>query len=138
MAQEWVSTTTSGHLRGRRSKDTEPELMLRKTLHAAGLRFRLHRKIAPACTPDIVFPGKKVAVFVDGDFWHGCPKHNRADNFRGPNAELWREKINKTRERDAKATVLARQSGWTVVRVWECEIRSDVATAAQRITHALS
>src|SRR4051794_37476817 len=71
----WVKTDRSRALSGRRSKDTAPEVALRKALHAAGARFRLHRRIVKGCTPDLVLPGRAVAVFVDGDFWHGCPVH---------------------------------------------------------------
>jgi DNA mismatch endonuclease (patch repair protein) len=73
--RKWVATTEGRHLSGRRAKDTEPELLLRRALHAAGARFRLHRRLAKGCTPDLVLLGRRIAVFVDGDFWHGCPVH---------------------------------------------------------------
>lgn len=131
-----MSTPASGHLRGRRSKHTAPEVALRKALHAAGARFRLHRKIARGCTPDLVLPRHRVAVFVDGDFWHGCPVHHGADRFAGPNAALWPEKIARNRARDAKATELAEQAGWTVVRLWECVVLTDPHDAAHRVLQA--
>lgn len=136
MGSAWVSTSRSKSLSGRRSKDTEPEIRLRQALHAAGARFRLHRKIARGCTPDIVLPGRRVAVFVDGDFWHGCPEHfpNRAAN--GPNASLWQAKFTAVAERDARATALAKEAGWTVVRAWECEIRGDPAAVVARVLSA--
>jgi DNA mismatch endonuclease (patch repair protein) len=77
-------------------------------------------------------PGRRLAVFVDGCFWHGCPEHGRKTEFTGPNSALWEEKMQRNAERDRRSTALAQESGWNVVRVWECEVRgdpSDVATS---------
>ncbi|GAB3177177.1 very short patch repair endonuclease [Streptomyces incanus] len=126
---EWVSTELSGHLRGRRARDTKPEVALRRAVHRLGLRFRLQRKVAARCTADFVLPRYDVAVFVDGCFWHGCPVHG-PKTFRGPNAALWEAKIETNKERDRRNTAAAEAAGWTVVRVWECEIRADVERAA--------
>jgi DNA mismatch endonuclease (patch repair protein) len=129
----WVSTSKGRHLAGRKKKDTAPEIALRKALHAQGARFRLHRQLAKGCTPDIVMPGRRLAIFVDGCFWHGCPSHGRKSAFTGPNAALWEDKMQRNAERDRRSTALARDQGWTVVRVWECEVRADpdgVATVA--------
>lgn len=131
--ERWVSTPHSGQLRRRRSRHTAPEVLLRQALHAAGARFRLHRRLAPACTPDLVLPRHRVAVFVDGDFWHGCPQHGRSQPFTGPNAELWTAKIQRTRLRDQAATRAAEDLGWTVVRLWECRVRADPRSAAQTV-----
>jgi DNA mismatch endonuclease, patch repair protein len=130
---KWVATLHSKSLQGRRTSNTLPEVMLRRALHALGARFRLHRVLAPGCSPDIILPKRHIAVFVDGDFWHCCPVHGRKIPFTGPNAALWETKINRTRERDARSTLLAEQAGWTVVRVWECAIRRDARAAAQQI-----
>lgn len=111
-------------------------MLLRRALHAAGYRFRLQRRIAPGCTADLVLPRLRVAVFVDGDFWHGCPRHHPADAFGGPNAELWRSKIARTRARDLRATAVAEQAGWRVVRVWECAVLEDPEEAARRVVDA--
>ena len=132
--QAWVRTPRSGHLAGRRSRDTAPEILLRQALHALGARFRLHNRLARGCTPDLLLPSWSLAIFVDGDFWHGCPKHGRF-NFQGPNRALWEEKLARNAARDANATRIARDLGWTVVRLWECEVMSDVQAAAR---HALS
>lgn len=129
----WVSTAEGRHLHRRRKKDTVPEVLLRRALHAAGARFRLHRRLAPSCTPDIVLPGRHLAVFVDGDYWHSCPRHGRATPFTGPNADLWEEKLRRTRERDRQSTVAAQELGWTVVRVWECTVRADPAGVAAAV-----
>ena len=105
MAQRWRSTVEGRHLTGRRKRDTAPEVALRRALHAAGARFRLQRRIDAGCTADLVLPGRAVAVFVDGCFWHGCPTHGRKF-WSGPNAELWAEKMARNRERDLRSTLL--------------------------------
>jgi len=92
----------------------------------------LRRRIAPGCSPDLVLPRHNVAVFVDGDYWHGCPQHGRTD-FTGPNALLWKDKLARTRRRDVQATEVAEAMGWTVVRLWECEVRRDPRKAALEV-----
>lgn len=135
MTQKWASTEAGAHLRGRRTRDTAPELALRHAVHALGLRFRLHQSVAPRCTPDFVLPRWRLAVFVDGCFWHGCPDHSPA-TFHGPNADLWHAKMTANRERDERATAAARGAGWKVLRVWECEVRRDVNASALRVADA--
>ncbi|MFF0266870.1 very short patch repair endonuclease [Kribbella sp. NPDC004536] len=125
----WVRTAKGGHLRGRRVRDTAPEVALRRAAHRLGLRFRLQRRVANHCTADFVLPRYRVAVFVDGCFWHGCPIHG-PKVFRGPNAALWLEKIELNKARDLRNTEAAERAGWIVVRIWECEIRTDVEQAA--------
>ncbi len=131
----WVPTTKGQHLRGRRARDTEPEVALRRAVHRLGYRFRLHRRVAPRCTADFVLPRYGVSVFVDGCFWHGCPDHSPKE-FRGPNAVLWQQKIETNRARDQRNTAAATRAGWTVIRVWECEVRSNVVGAAERVAKA--
>lgn len=128
----WTSTDAGSHLRGRRSRDTRPEVELRHAVHRLGLRYRLQRRVAPRCTADFVLPRHRVAVFVDGCFWHGCPTHG-PKTFRGPNAGLWTAKIETNRARDQRNTVAATSAGWTVVRIWECEVRSSAERAALEI-----
>jgi DNA mismatch endonuclease (patch repair protein) len=135
VSDAWVSTRAAAGLHGRRNADTEPELLLRRALHAAGARFRLRRSLAAGCNPDLVLPGRRIAVWVDGDFWHGCPVHGLR-SFNGPNAPLWAAKMQRNRDRDARATALAREAGWTVVRLWECEIRASPPEAASRVLTA--
>lgn len=133
----WVSTSEGRHLSGRPKTNTEPEILLRKALHAEGARFRLQRRIAKGCTPDLVLPGRgRVAVFVDGCYWHSCPVHGRKTPFTGPNADLWEAKMRRNRERDVRSTALAEEFGWTVVRVWECEVRADPRAAARGVLDA--
>ena len=93
VVKRWVSTERGAHLTGRRKVNTAPEVLLRKAVHAAGGRFRLHRQIAKGCTPDFVLPSRHIAVFVDGCFWHGCPEHGCKASWTGPNAGLWADKM---------------------------------------------
>lgn len=130
---QWVSTRRGKHLRGRRKADTEPEVMLRKALHATGARFRLHRRLAHGCTPDIVLPGRRLAIFVDGDYWHSCPLHGRKTPFTGPNAGLWEEKMRRNQQRDRISTSTAEGLGWTVARIWECAVRADPHEVARKV-----
>lgn len=114
-------------------EDTGPEVALRRALHGRGLRFRLHRKLLPNLrrTADIVFGPSRVAVFVDGCFWHGCPEHYVAPVS---NAGYWKPKIERNRERDKETARLLSDAGWLVVRVWE---HDDVDTAAESIAEAV-
>jgi DNA mismatch endonuclease (patch repair protein) len=102
-----------------RSRDTYAELAVRRALWARGLRYRLRPKLPG--TPDIVFPGPKVAVFVDGCFWHGCPEHYSAPLA---NERFWQEKLLRNRRRDQAADASLRDLGWLALRVWEHDIRN--------------
>lgn len=133
MVEQWVSTRAGSHLAGRRRESTAPEVVLRKAVHALGGRFRLHPHIAKGCTPDFVLPRRRIAVFVDGCFWHGCPAHGRKTPWTGPNASLWEDKMRRNAERDQRSTELAEEHGWHVVRVWECSVRADPTAVATRI-----
>lgn len=128
-----MSTSKGRHLAGRRKIDTAPEIRLRKALHAAGARFRLHQQIAQGCTPDIVLPSRRIAIFVDGCFWHGCLEHGRKTPWTGPNAELWQAKMRRNKCRDRRATELAESHGWRVVRVWECQVTEASAEVARTV-----
>jgi DNA mismatch endonuclease (patch repair protein) len=112
-----------------RSRNTGIEIALRRTLHAAGLRYRVHRRPLKGLRreADIVFGPARVAVFVDGCFWHGCPEHA---TWPKNNAAFWREKIEKNRTRDGNTDARLAEAGWVSVRVWEHE---SVAEAAERI-----
>ncbi|WP_428983208.1 very short patch repair endonuclease [Phytohabitans maris] len=138
MTKKWASTVAGQHLRQRSKKNTEPERLLRSALHRIGARFRLHPNIAPGCTPDITLPRRRIAVFVDGDYWHSCPVHGRKTPFTGPNAVLWEEKMRRNRERDERSSRIAEASGWLVVRVWECTIRYNSASAARAVLAGVS
>ncbi len=103
-----------------RSRDTKPELLLRRALHARGLRFRLHRKDLPGC-PDLVFPRFRAVVFVHGCFWHGHACHL----FKVPETRraFWQRKIRANADRDHKAVATLRSERWRVLTVWECSLR---------------
>jgi DNA mismatch endonuclease (patch repair protein) len=121
-----------------RSSDTGPELLLRKALTKLGLRYRLH---APnlAGKPDIVFSSRRVLVFCDGDFWHG--RHWRARKLRlskGANAAYWTTKIRSNMIRDRKHARALEREGWTVIRVWETDVKRDAAKIAQSIARVLA
>jgi len=103
------------------SKDTQPEMKVRKFLHAAGLRYRLHAKGLPGC-PDIIFPGRKVAIFVHGCFWHQHPGCKRA-RIPIANGDYWRKKLQKNFDRDNLVRVSLEDAGWVVLTAWECELR---------------
>ena|ERR1035437_5571763 len=104
-----------------RGKDTEPELRVRRFLHAAGLRYRLHVGSLPG-KPDIVFPSRGVCVFVHGCFWHGCRKCEDGRRRPKSNQAYWGPKIRRNRERDRKNSRALVGQGWQVYEVWACEI----------------
>ena len=108
-------------------------MLLRRALHARGLRYALHKRLAKGCTPDVVLVRHRIALFVDGDLWHGCPQHGRM-HFSGPNAPLWEEKIRRNRERDVRADALATAQGYRVLRFWECEVRRSAAACADLVS----
>ncbi|QVJ01861.1 very short patch repair endonuclease [Nocardiopsis eucommiae] len=131
------STATSeaarASMRANKGRDTGPELLLRSLLHARGLRYRVNARPLPelARTADVVFRKARVAVFVDGCYWHGCPEHHRPAKRR---AEFWRDKIEGNQARDTDTNEKLRAQGWTVVRVWEHETPE---TALERVLTAL-
>ena len=111
-----------------RSKDTRPELMIRRLLHARGLRFRKHCTALPGC-PDLVFARASVVVFVDGDYWHGW----RFPLWSAKLPPYWKKKIDGNRRRDYRNFRRLRRQGWKVVRVWEHEVERDAARCVDRI-----
>lgn len=113
---------------GIRGKDTKPERLVRRALFAAGYRFRLHRRDLPG-SPDIVLPGRRVAVFAHGCFWH---MHAGCKNAKMPSSrpEFWRGKLEGNVERDARNVEALAAQGWRVLVVWECATRGQVALAA--------
>lgn len=115
-----------------RQKGTDVELALRRALHAKGLRYRLHVPLLskPRRVPDIVFPRRKVAVFVDGCFWHGCPQHA---SWPKSNAQFWRDKIETNMARDADTDRRLHELGWRVVRVWAHEAADEAAKRIETI-----
>ena len=120
-------------MQGNRSKDTKPELALRRELHARGLRyFKNKRPVRDVRrTADIVFTTPRLAVFVDGCFWHGCPDHHTVAKT---NADYWSAKVERNRNRDKETDALLADAGWTVLRIWE---HVDVGAAADIVESAV-
>lgn len=122
-------------MRSTRQRDTNPEVALRRLLHATGLRFRVDRAVLPDVRrrADIVFGTAKVAVFVDGCFWHCCPKHR---TFPRMNREWWAVKLERNRHRDADTNRRLTRADWKVERVWEHEDPADAAARIELIVRA--
>lgn len=118
-------------MKANRSRNTSPEVRLRSMLHASGLRYRIHYKVAwdtsRRVTIDVAFPKLKVAIFVDGCFWHGCVQHRTIPKA---NRDYWAPKIEGTLARDHEISIALERIGWAVLHVWEHE---DVGTACERI-----
>lgn len=116
-------------MQSNKSRDTKPELALRSAVHRLGLRYRVSAKPLAGLrrTADLVFPRAKVAVFLDGCFWHGCPEHH---TVAAANAKFWRYKVEGNRARDRNTDERLAEAGWVSVRVWEHE---DASEAAQRV-----
>lgn len=126
----WASSPQARNvMRANRKRDTNPELRLRRQVHKLGLRYQLGRRIAgePPVMPDLVFAGAKLAVFVDGCFWHGCPDHGVQPRT---NIDYWGPKIQKNKARDQRVDRSLQALGWQTVRIWEHE---DPVKAAARI-----
>jgi DNA mismatch endonuclease (patch repair protein) len=131
-----ATDATVKSMRSNRGKDTGPELVLRRALWASGARgYRVNLSKLPG-KPDIVFTRAKLAVFVHGCFWHGC---ERCSHFTYPkaNAEFWRAKIERTRERDKENEARLCAMGYTVLVVRECELKEDIERAVERLLLAV-
>ena len=120
------SPAVSARMSRQGSRDTAPEVAVRRLLHSAGLRYRVNVPVPgmPRRTIDIVFPKAKIAIFMDGCFWHGCPQHATQPKA---NAEWWQTKLGKNVVRDQETTEHLRAAGWTVLRFWEHEVPASVA-----------
>lgn len=123
-----IQTTRSEIMSRIRSRDTAPELKLRRALWAAGLRYRLKTRLPGQ--PDIVFPGAKVAVFVDGCFWHGCPMHYSGPSTR---SEFWARKLRDNVMRDARVDSELGDLMWTVVRIWQHDLGSGLDDVVRHV-----
>lgn len=113
----------SAHMALIRSKNTKPEVAVRKLLHGLGYRYRLHVKDLPG-KPDLVFPGRRKVLFVNGCFWHAhsCPEGQRVPKT---NSEFWLNKRLRNAQRDSRQRVELHELGWDFYDVWECEIKND-------------
>lgn len=119
--EESPSEARSRTMRAVKSRDTTPEMIVRRMAHAMGKRYRLHRDDLPG-KPDLTFPGSRKIIFVHGCFWHG---HDCKRGARQPktNAEYWIQKIRRNKERDERAQESLRAMGWEVLIIWECQTR---------------
>jgi len=116
-------------MQGNRSRDSRAEVAVRSALHRSGLRFRKHARPLPdlECEADAVFRPERVAVFIDGCFWHGCPEHGRRPSG---NAPYWHAKLGRNVARDRRNDSLLHEAGWVVLRAWEHE---DPTAVAERV-----
>lgn len=132
-----VNITTSRRMAGQRTRDTEPELLLRRELHRrGGLRYRVDAPVPgmPRRSADVLFTRAKVAVFVDGCFWHGCPEHKTSP---ANNGAWWMAKLARNVERDRETGAHLASLGWIVFRVWEHEDMTQAATDIERIVRSV-
>jgi DNA mismatch endonuclease (patch repair protein) len=130
MADSWASSPEArARMQSNKSRDTKPELALRSAVHKLGLRYRVSAKPLAGLrrTADLVFPRAKVAVFLDGCFWHGCPEHH---TVASANARFWADKVEGNRARDRDTDGRLQDAGWVSMRIWEHE---DPQEAAQRV-----
>ena len=113
-----------------RSKNTKPEIIVRRYLYSKGLRYRIHANLPGK--PDVVFRQRKIVVFVNGCFWHG---HEGCKDFSIPKtrSDFWQEKIGKNISRDKKNYEILKNEGWRVLRIWECELGKDKMPNLERL-----
>lgn len=124
MADVHSKETRSYNMSQVKSKNTKPELLVRKFLHSHGLRYRLHVKDLPG-KPDIVLPKYKTVILIHGCFWHGHENCKKA-SIPETRKDWWEEKIGKNSANDNKAENALLQSGWRVIKIWECELKKTV------------
>lgn len=126
------SPDTSRRMAKVRQKGTDAEVVLRKEMYRIGLRYRIDYEVLrkPRRVADIVFPGRKIAIFVDGCFWHGCPEHA---TWPKRNAEFWQQKIRANQMRDVDTNERLRAAGWTVLRFWSHESPTEAARTVARL-----
>lgn len=125
------SSAASNRMKANISKGTSPEIKLRKGLRNVALGdYRINYKKVPG-SPDIAYEKKKIAIFVHGCFWHGCSKCNRS--LSKSNRSFWKQKIKRNKERDKEKVKFLRAEGWTVITVWEHEIKSNVDKVVREI-----
>ena len=124
-------------MRGNRSRDTKPELAVRRLLHAEGLRYRVNTRPLPELrrTADIVFRAKRIAVFIDGCYWHGCPEHYVASKS---NRGYWKAKIEANVARDAETNDVLSEAGWTVLRYWSHDHPAKTAGSISKSVRSAS
>lgn len=126
-----ISQAKRSEIMGRvHSKDTRPEMLVRRLVHSMGYRYRLHRKDLPG-TPDMVFRGRRKVIFINGCFWH---RHEGCALARIPKSrvDFWEQKLEANKARDARTIQALQEAGWDVLTVWECQLR-DIVTLQSTI-----
>jgi DNA mismatch endonuclease, patch repair protein len=132
---EPLNENTTKSMKSNKRKDTSPELIVRKALREAGYPgYRLQWDVSGR--PDIAYPGKKVAIFVNGCFWHRCPRCDYG--LPKHNSEYWMEKFNRNMERDERNHADLETMGWICIVVWECEIKKDLEGVIDMVVDALN
>lgn len=136
------ASVTSAMMSRVRSRDSRAEVVLRSLLWRMGFRFRVHRADLPG-KPDVVFPRLRVALFVDGDFWHGRVLKEGGESslrnvIRGERFAWWRDKLGRNVERDDRVCAILESEGWLVIRVWESTVLRDAEDAARAVARTLS
>ena len=129
-----TSASVTASMKGNRRSDTKPETRVRSLLHRRGLRYRKDTVVVAGsrrCRPDIIFTKLRIAVFIDGCFWHSCPEHGRMPG--GPNRAYWVSKLNTNEERDRLDSEALRNDGWRVLRIWEHVSPPDAAALVERV-----
>ena len=130
-----LNESTSKVMSANKAKNTKPEITLRKALWSEGHKgYRLNWKKVPG-RPDIAYPGKKIAIFVNGCYWHRCPKCNLS--LPKTNTRFWKEKFDKNVKRDKKKNDELLSLDWIVLVFWECDIKSDISNSIQKVKKVL-
>lgn len=133
---EPTSDAVRKSMKGNRASNTKPELELRRLLRDAGYPgYRIHWRKAPG-RPDIAYPGRKIAIFVNGCYWHRCP-HCHPPTPKA-HSEFWERKFELNRERDARKTAELEAAGWRVITIWECELAKAPSAVIERLVGQLN
>lgn len=132
-----TDAATSGRMARQRTRDTNPEIALRRILHARGLRYRLNRPLPglPRRRADLTFASQRVVVFVDGCFWHGCPEHG---TWPKRNDVWWAAKLRRNIERDRETDAYLQAAGWGVLRIWEHDAPEGAADRVEALVRSRS
>ena len=131
-----LKESTSKVMSANKAKSTKPELLVRKALWENGVRgYRLNWKKAPG-RPDIAFPGKEIAIFINGCYWHRCPRCDLS--LPKSNIEFWKEKFERNIARDKRKNEELLDLGWNVLVLWECDIKSNISVSVDKVNKVLS
>ena len=134
MPDRFPSAVRSKIMSSIRSKNTRPEMLVRKALWSSGVRYRIHNKLVYG-TPDLSIKNRRVAIFIDGCFWHGCQNCNKEPKS---NINFWKEKIMSNKKRRRKVKKMLRNENWNVLEIWEHEIQKNPNKVAKKIEVKLS